>query len=188
MKITDQKLGQFSEMARNFARRYDLGVTLTTNTLKTETAVKFNDLRRSKTYGIIWDETPSLSDAASHIFADVLNIFNLIEIPGSIFEIKDVIFNNPATVVLWKDGTKTVVKCQTGDIYEKEVGLALCIAKKALGNKGNFNNVFKKWIHEEEPVTVGDVFEHLDDPNTISSTLNDLCDRMKNFFGGKGCD
>lgn len=67
--------------------------------------------------------------------------------------IKNVIFNNPATVVMWSDGTKVVVKCQPGDVYSKETGLALCIAKKFLGNKGNFNDVFKQWIHEEvEPV------------------------------------
>lgn len=27
-------------------------------------------------------------------------------------QIKNVIFNDPATIVFWKDGTKTVVKCQ----------------------------------------------------------------------------
>ena len=63
--------------------------------------------------------------------------------------IKKVIFNEPATIVLWQDGTKTVVKCQDGDTYDREKGLALCIAKKALGNKGNFNNEFKKWLSNE---------------------------------------
>lgn len=63
-------------------------------------------------------------------------------------KIKKVIFNDPATIVLWDDGTKTVVKCQDGDEYSKEQGLALCIAKKHLGNKSNFNNEFKRWIHE----------------------------------------
>ena len=69
---------------------------------------------------------------------------------GHQMEIDRVIFSNPATIVFWGDGTKTVVKCQEGDVYSKETGLALCIAKKALGNKGNFNNVFHKWIPEEE--------------------------------------
>lgn len=63
-------------------------------------------------------------------------------------KIKKVIFNDPATIVLWNDGTKTVVKCQAGDEYSKEQGLALCIAKKHLGNKSNFNNEFKRWINE----------------------------------------
>lgn len=64
--------------------------------------------------------------------------------------IKNVYFNDPVTVVLWDDGTKTIVRCQEGDTCSKEVGLAMCIAKKALGNKGNYNNIFKKWIPEEE--------------------------------------
>lgn len=61
-------------------------------------------------------------------------------------DIKKVIFNDPATIVYWTDGTKTVVKCQEGDTYFKETGLALCIAKKAYGNSGDFNKVFKKWV------------------------------------------
>lgn len=64
-------------------------------------------------------------------------------------QIKKVIFNDPATIVIWHDDTKTVVKCQPGDTYSKELGLAMCISKKFLGNKGNFNEEFKKWIPEE---------------------------------------
>lgn len=67
-------------------------------------------------------------------------------------EIKNVHFNGPATVVLWKDGTKTVVMCQEGDIYSEETGLALCIAKKAFGNMPNFNNIFRKWIPENKSI------------------------------------
>lgn len=63
--------------------------------------------------------------------------------------VKKVIFNDPATIVIWSDDTKTVVKCQPGDTYSKELGLAMCISKKFLGNKGNFNEEFKKWIPEE---------------------------------------
>ncbi len=62
--------------------------------------------------------------------------------------IERVIFNDPATIVIWSDKTKTVVKCQPGDAYDPEKGLALCISKKFFGNKGNFNEVFKKWIPE----------------------------------------
>jgi hypothetical protein len=64
------------------------------------------------------------------------------------FAIKQVIFNDPATIVLWADGTKTVVKCQNNDEYDPEKGLAMCIAKKALGNKGNYYNSFIKWLEE----------------------------------------
>lgn len=60
--------------------------------------------------------------------------------------IKKVIFNKPATIVLWKDGSKTVVKCQKGDKYDPEKGLAMAIVKYMSGNAGNFNDIFKEWI------------------------------------------
>ena len=72
-------------------------------------------------------------------------------------EIKDVIFNEPATIIIWKDGTKTVVKCQEGEGYDPEKGMAMAISKKALGNKGNYCEVFKKWLPEEEEVNDGRV-------------------------------
>lgn len=64
--------------------------------------------------------------------------------------IDNVIFNYPATIVFWKDGTKTVVKCQYGEIYDKEKGIALCFMKKYFDNKGYFNDIFRKWINEDE--------------------------------------
>lgn len=60
-------------------------------------------------------------------------------------EIKNVIFNPPATIVFWQDGTKTVVKA-TNELYDPEKGLAMAIAKRALGNQGNYYNVIKKWV------------------------------------------
>lgn len=48
--------------------------------------------------------------------------------------IKKVIFNPPATIVYWEDGEKTVVRCDKDDTYNREMGIALCIAKKALNN------------------------------------------------------
>lgn len=67
-------------------------------------------------------------------------------------KIKNVIFNDPATIVFWEDGTKTVVKCQDGDEFDPEKGLAMAIVKKAYGNKGNYCNKLKKWLPKEEPV------------------------------------
>lgn len=63
--------------------------------------------------------------------------------------IKKVYFNDPVTVVLWEDGTKTIVKAGEDDIYDPEKGLAMAIAKKALGNKGNYYEVFKKWLPKD---------------------------------------
>lgn len=65
-----------------------------------------------------------------------------INMPG----IKEVIFNDPATIVIWADGEKTVVKCQNGEPYDPEKGLAMAISKRALGNKHEYYNIFKHWL------------------------------------------
>jgi hypothetical protein len=60
---------------------------------------------------------------------------------------KKIILNDPATIIFWSDGTKTVVKKNSKDRkFDPEKGIALCYMKKALGNKGNYNNVFRDWI------------------------------------------
>ncbi len=63
-------------------------------------------------------------------------------------EISNVYFNDPVTVVLWKDGTKTLVKA-IDEPFDKEKGLAMAIAKKSMGNKGNYFNEIKKWTEDE---------------------------------------
>lgn len=68
----------------------------------------------------------------------------------SMYSIKNVIFNDPATIVFWTDGTKTVVKAGDED-FDPEKGLAMAISKKALGNQGNYYEVFKKWLPKEDP-------------------------------------
>ena len=84
-------------------------------------------------------------------------------LPDKTPAIKKVIFNDPATIVIWKDDTKTIVKCQPGDTYSEELGLAMCISKKYLGNKGNFNDEFKKWIPEEKTLNHDIPVEETDD-------------------------
>ena len=63
------------------------------------------------------------------------------------FEIEKVIFNDPATIVFWKDGTKTVVKA-INEAYDPEKGLAMAVTKKAYGNEGKYFNQVKKYTEE----------------------------------------
>lgn len=63
-------------------------------------------------------------------------------------DIVKVIFNDPATIVIWEDGSKTIVKCDC-ESFDLEKGLAMAIAKKALGNKGNYYETFKTWLPEQ---------------------------------------
>ena len=64
--------------------------------------------------------------------------------------IKDVIFNNPATIVFWEDGTKTVVKCQGKEKFDPEKGLSMAIVKKVYGNNHDYYIPVKKWVGRYE--------------------------------------
>lgn len=86
-------------------------------------------------------------DSMNQIVKERSKLNKLYGIPS----IKNVIFHDPATIVFWTDNTKTVVKRGPCDSYDNEKGLAMAIAKKALGNEGNYYNTFKKWLPDEEP-------------------------------------
>ena len=63
--------------------------------------------------------------------------------------IDNVIFNDPATIVFWNDGTKTVVKAENEE-FDPEKGLAMAISQKVLGNQGSYYEIFKKWLPKED--------------------------------------
>lgn len=65
--------------------------------------------------------------------------------------IKNVYFNEPYTIVIWGDDTKTIVKLQKGEKYDPEKGLAMAISKKWLGNDNKYYDVFKKFLPEKKP-------------------------------------
>ena len=65
--------------------------------------------------------------------------------------IRKVIYNPPATIVLWNDGTKTTAKCDNEDNYNKETGLMLCILKKKYGKKW-VKDVLNKYVYHAEPI------------------------------------
>ena len=90
--------------------------------------------------------------------------------------IKNVIFNDPATIVFWNDGTKTVVKCGKDDTFDPEKGLAMAISKYFFDNAGYFNDVFKKWIPKKGESDGMDIVEFVEKVCNFS-----LSDYQKEF-------
>ena len=142
---------------------FDIEVTISTKELNTITLRK-KDKRRN--------EMPVERKSTSSCVYYAATTAKSVSAPS----IKKVIFNYPATIVLWSDGSKTVVKCQDGDIYDPEKGLAMAISKKALGNKGNYCDEFKKWLPEDEEEE-GTVELRLD-TSEISKSLEGLASRI----------
>ncbi len=71
--------------------------------------------------------------------------------------IKNVIFNPPATIVFWTDGSKTVVKCNAKDEFDPEKGLAMAIAKRCANNSDDFYKEIKKWVEKSGYKQVDDM-------------------------------
>ena len=97
----------------------------------------------------------------------------------AINSITKVIFNDPATIVIWSDGTKTVVKCDERDEFDPEKGLAMAICKKHFGG-GFYNDIFKKWIPEETPEIEIDGQISMTD---IAEKLEAFAKKAKSVFG-----
>jgi len=64
-------------------------------------------------------------------------------------EIDRIIFNDPATIVFWKDGTKTVVKA-ANESFSEEKGLAMAIAKRYFGNMSRFKKALQNATRQEK--------------------------------------
>lgn len=66
--------------------------------------------------------------------------------------IEKVIFNPPATIVFWKDGSKTVVKAQNAE-YDPEKGLAMAIARHYLCDVcglERYDGVFNRYLPKDK--------------------------------------
>lgn len=59
--------------------------------------------------------------------------------------VQKVIYNDPATIIFWNDGTKTVAKCQKGDKYDPEKGFLVAYLKKQIGNNV-LRNELETWV------------------------------------------
>ena len=52
-----------------------------------------------------------------------------------------IIYNPPATIVFWTDGTKTVVKCSMDDEYNEYYGFLCALGKKIFGTNGRLKKI-----------------------------------------------
>ena len=173
MNLTKEKLDAFCEMMDKELDKLGCSICYKTDTATNMTSIHiYHSTLGSKHYLVEWDKVRSLTEAAVPILSDVKMRLNLNYMP--VLAIKDVIFNPPATIVFWMDGTKTVVKDQGEVFYDPEKGMAMAVAKKAFGNQGNYYNQFKKYI---------DIWEKKQEDESTSSyantVLGDLIEKFR---------
>ena len=67
--------------------------------------------------------------------------------------IKKVIFNPPATIIMWGDGTKTVVKAMKGVEFNPYYGFTAAVTKKVFGYNSRVSKLVKhgEWWPRPKP-------------------------------------
>lgn len=187
MKIDEKNSVRFVNMMYNFCNKYrimfDYEWRYANRDICDICNVKFTAGSRCVTYEIDFSDLHSLTEAAAPIMADVMNKFNINK-AGCSVEIKEVIFNPPATIVFWADGTKTVVQAR-GEEFDPEKGLAMAISKKALGNWGNYYNQFKKWTEKYEATPIcHELKDHFHSFEELMKFIKDLTDEWNRKLKG----
>lgn len=61
--------------------------------------------------------------------------------------IDHVVFNGPTTIIFFKDGTKTVIKCRDEDTLSIPTGFALALLKKILGGAA-YHKLCDEWLDD----------------------------------------
>ena len=100
-------------------------------------------------------------------FSGSFNVYNPKKNCVETVYIKQVIYHDPATVVFWSDGTKTVSKAVEGTDYDACDGLIYCIVKK-LGNGFSLKQLFKEWLPDQENLLNDPIYVTLKDVRTNS--------------------
>ena len=90
-----------------------------------------------------------------------------VDIPGMIDR---VIFYDPATIIYWKDGSKTVVKRSEDDIWDPEKGFCMAVIKKLYGR----TSFIKRFMEPEEEMSILTVEEARENLKNFGKKLNDM--------------
>lgn len=78
------------------------------------------------------------------------------------YQYKKIIFSGPCTIILWKDGTKTIAKASGGDIFDPEKGVAICFMKRVLGETEGKKVLRKAHKQYEDYLTENGIYPTLD--------------------------
>lgn len=63
---------------------------------------------------------------------------------------RKILFNDPVSVVFWKDGTKTIVRRAKGEKFNKYTAFTAALAKKIFDNNTTVNKIVASGIDQKE--------------------------------------
>lgn len=118
--------------------------TTITSTFTTNPDIYASNIKISNSDIITWNDSSLISEVISDIMKKENKKNAKIAIKETIKHIKKIIFKNPATVIIWDNEEKTVVKCQNEEPFDEEKGLAMALLKHFFDNSPRYNDFFTK--------------------------------------------
>lgn len=90
-------------------------------------------------------------DIADYCVNDVLMTMKAAETKNFYsLNVSKIIFNPPATIVFWEDGTKTVVECAAEDEFSEYYGFLAALGKKVYENNSQIKKLIDKKAERHE--------------------------------------
>lgn len=123
--------------------------TITTTGIGTQ--IIPNNVERDDYYSKIRNENPNISGIDMSLAALNVYLKQRDEKPVKsrrMPEIKKIYFNDPYTIVIFQDGTKSMVKTNDEE-FSEEHGLAMAIAKRYFGNRTRFLKAVESGRHQK---------------------------------------
>ena len=96
-------------------------------------------------------------EAPLFVVVDSDKIYEEVSKPGAMKKVdnsynyvpKRIIYNNPATIVFWRDGTKTVVKKNEKEKYNSYNAFCAALAKKIFGTNSEVNRIVRSGYNQK---------------------------------------
>ncbi len=70
------------------------------------------------------------------------------------FRVKKIMHNGPATIVFWKDGTKTVVRLKDGDKYDPYAAFTAAVAKRLYGKTVKISEIVDRYSKDLKKIDI----------------------------------
>ncbi len=152
-------------------------------------------IQRIRELGLIdWEEATYLTNAFRHEFLSQCGArvphFSTDEREPYSLAVNKIVYNPPATIVFWGDGTKTVVKAAAGTEFNAYHAFTAAVAKKLYGNNSRVNKIVNKWnkdpIDKMTPEEARSLFQRL---MQVANSTQCRMDEIKKNMGpnGNGC-
>lgn len=94
--------------------------------------VRFDDRTNPNSeYGVFWFKETSLA-----VIPDRDTITEI--------SVKQIIYSGPKTIIIWSDGSKTIVSCSKNDVYDRYAGFCAAVTKKIFGSNSNIKKVINQ--------------------------------------------